>query len=177
MQLHEYRAMAKGALSEVRSVVRYRGLNTAGGWIRDPLNIPQKFAARLKSQSLGNERSEKYKGPFDPVRYIHEMAALAKDSNTGNCSELSAVAFKFLARKQVTPIEYFGVFRGGWNHAFVVLNRPSDIPLNEFAKWSVNAVVCDPLYDRSADAGFLAAWYPRMFPLTEKDIFLRICDD
>ena len=64
------------------------------------------------------------------------------------------------------------MYRGSWNHAFVVLNRDQSVPVSDFANWSRLAVVCDPLYDRAGDAGFLSAWYPRMFPLRDRDVRL-----
>ena len=35
-------------------------------------------------------------------------------------------------------------------------------------------MLCDPLYDRSADAGFLATWYPRIYPFKASDVVYRI---
>ncbi len=174
MQFSEYRRAAESAIMHVKAKVRYRGLNTAGGWIRNPFEVQEKFVARIHSQILGSRRSAAYKGGFDPVRYINELERLALDTGTGNCSELSAVAFKHLVRTNIRPIEYFGVFRGSWDHAFVVLNRPADVPIRDFAKWSYTSVICDPLYDRVADAGFLASWYPRALPLTDDDLLVRL---
>lgn len=174
MPITEYRRVAQAAIAHVKAKVRYRGLNTAGGWIRNPLEVQQKFVARVHSQILGSSRSSAYKGSFDPVRYINELERLAFDTGTGNCSELSAVAFKYLVKANVRPIEYYGVFRGSWDHAFVVLNRPANVPIREFARWSYSAVLCDPLYDRVADAGFLAPWYPKALPLSEDDLVVRL---
>lgn len=170
----DYASAAKDAITYVRSNVKYRGLNTGGGWIRNPLDVPQKFAARIDSVRKGNERSAEYRGGFNGVVYIDELEKLAKETGTGNCSELSAVAFNYLKRRGTRPIDYFGVFRGGWNHAFVILNRSADVPLHDFEKWSYDAVLCDPLYDRSADAGFLATWYPKVYPLSSRDLVYRI---
>lgn len=169
----EYSKAAQDAITHVKRNVRYRGLNTGGGWIRNPTEVQEKFYARISSQIKGALRSAEYGGSFDAELYINGVAKLAIDSNTGNCSELSAVAFLYLKAKGITPIEYFGVRRGSWNHAFVILNRDENTPVSEFATWSYQAVVCDPLYDRSADAGHLATWYGRMFPLKETDMWLR----
>lgn len=174
MTFSEYMAAAKAAVTHVRSSVRYRGLNTAGGWIRDPLNVPQKFAARIDSKIQGAQRSAQYQGRLVGEYYINEMEKLARDTNTGNCSELTAVAFNYLKARGVSPIDYFAVFRGSWNHAFVILNRDAGVPVSDFAKWSYSAVVCDPLYDRAGDAGFLATWYSRMFPLKAADVLHRV---
>jgi hypothetical protein len=174
MQHSEYVAAAHAAVAHVRANVKYRGLNTGGGWIRNPANIPQKFAARIDSLQKGKERSDQYKGGFNGELYVNEMEKLAKETQTGNCSELSAVAFNYLKLRGVRPIDYFGVFRGGWNHAFVILNRDAATPIADFAKWSYTAVLCDPLYDRAADAGFLATWYPRIHPCLAKDVMYRL---
>jgi hypothetical protein len=53
-----------------------------------------------------------------------------------------------------------------------VLNR--DATKSDFKDWSYLAVACDPLYDRSADAGNLAVWYPKMFPLKKTDVIYRV---
>jgi len=174
MEFSQYVNAANAAISYVKQNVRYRGLNTAGGWIRNPAEVPQKFAARIDSVRTGSQRSAQYSGPFDGDVYINELDRLAKETGTGNCSELSAVAFNYLRNQGVRPIDYFAVWRGSWNHAFVVLNRPADQPLARFDQWSRYAVVCDPLYDRAGDAGFLATWYPKIHPFTDKDLLRRL---
>ncbi|MBS0429734.1 MAG: hypothetical protein JSR41_20830 [Proteobacteria bacterium] len=171
----EYVKAAQRAIAHVQSTVRYRGLNTGGGWIRHPFESNQKIVARIfnvvESRSRSAARTE---GGLDRELYIDEMARAGELSNTGNCSELSAIAFRYLESREVFPIEYFTVMRGHWDHAFVVLNRDASIPVKDFASWSYQAVVCDPLYDRAADAGHLATWYPRMFPMQDQDMFWRI---
>lgn len=62
------------------------------------------------------------------------------DSNTGNCSELSAVAFLRLVKASTRPVEYYAVFRGKWNHAFLILDRDSSVPFENFRDWSSQAV-------------------------------------
>jgi hypothetical protein len=170
----EYMAAAQRAIGHVKSTVKYRGLNTGGGWIRNPADVPQKFGARIESLREGSKRSANHTGGFVPTVYIDQLDQLAKDTQTGNCSELSAVAFNYLKAQGIAPIDYFGVFRGSWNHAFVVLNRDDSIPVGDFARWSEYAIVCDPLYDRSAIAGMLAPWYPKALPLKSADLVYRI---
>jgi hypothetical protein len=174
MEFSQYVSAAKSAIAYVQQTVRYRGLNTAGGWIRHPTEMNEKVVARVASKIVGSSRSAQYSGPFDGDVYINELDRLAKETSTGNCSELSAVAFNYLRNQGVRPIDYFAVWRGAWNHAFVVLNRPADQPLARFDQWSRYAVVCDPLYDRAGDAGFLATWYPKIYPFTDKDMLRRL---
>lgn len=174
MMHSEYLTSAQLAIAYVKQQVRYRGLNTPAGWIRDPLNVVQKFDARINSLREGARMDAQYNGPFNPQVYVDNLEKLAKDTNTGNCSELSAVAFNFLKRKGTRPLELYLVFRGHWNHAFVILNRDGKAAVSDFANWSYQAVLCDPLYDRAADAGNLAIWYPRMFPMKASDLAWRI---
>ncbi|HVT93674.1 MAG TPA: hypothetical protein VHD76_12570 [Bryobacteraceae bacterium] len=174
MEHSEYLAAAQMAVDYVKQQVKYRGLNTAGGWIRNPLDVPQKFGARIKSLNEGKQMDAQYRGKFDPQVYVDGLEKLAKDSNTGNCSELSSVAFNFLKRKGTRPLELYLVFRGSWDHAFVVLNRDGKAAVSDFSTWSYQAVVCDALYDRAADAGNLAIWYPRMFPMKAADLAWRL---
>ena len=49
MHHSEYMSMANAAISHVKANVKYRGLNTAGGWIRNPTDVPQKWYARIQS--------------------------------------------------------------------------------------------------------------------------------
>ncbi|HEY7575808.1 MAG TPA: hypothetical protein VIB08_11625 [Thermoanaerobaculia bacterium] len=135
MHPSEYRSAANAAISEVKKNVKYRGLNTAGGWIRNPIDVPQKFAARIDSLQKGAD---------------------------------------YLRSQGVRPIEYFALYRGRWNHAFVVLNRDASIPMTDFSKWSEWAVACDPLYDRAEYAGYLAKWYTHALPLKSKDVIYRL---
>lgn len=169
----EYSRKAKDAIVFVQSSVRYRGTNTAAGWIRNPLEVTEKFATRLHSKYLGAQRSaDPPPGGWSHAQTVNQFDRLATDSQTGNCGELSAVAYNYLKRQGVVPLEYFAVYRGSWNHAFVLLNRDRSVPIDDFKTWSYQAVVCDPLYDRSDDACHLLRWYSRMFPLVDSDVFL-----
>jgi hypothetical protein len=172
---YAYDTAAKEALKHIRSRVRYRGLNTLGGWIRNPFEGTEKFVARLTNKVMGAVADKEYGNKkFNPDYYIEQVALVGEASNTGNCSELSAIGYLYLERTGLRPIEYFGVYRSAWNHAFIILNRPEGSTLSDLKSWSSQAVVCDPLYDRADEAGMLAIWYPRMFPLVEKDLFVRV---
>ena len=170
----EYSRAAKAAIEHVKRSVRYRGLNRVTNWIGDPLANPGlKLYAGIQNYRKGAERSAAYGGSFDAKRFIEGSAQLAIDTGTGNCGELSSIALLYLKEKDIAPLDYFGVKRGLWNHAFVILNRDDGIPVADFAAWSYQAVVCDPLYDRAADAGHLTTWYGNMFPLKKTDVWYR----
>ena len=119
-----------------------------GGWIRDPLYVPQKFAARIKSLNMASENRAavaNIEAGWD--QNVDQWIREALASQTGNCCELSAIAFRYLQRQGIRPVEFFGVYRGSWNHAFVVLNHDQSVQVRDFANWSRLAVVCDPSYD------------------------------
>ena len=171
MVFSEYLAAAKGAVEHVKGQVRYRGLNTGGGWIRHPNEVKEKFAARIYSLYLEREnRNAMANREAGWNEFVDQWIREAKTSQTGNCCELSALAFRYLQGQGIRSVEFFAAYRGSWNHAFVVLNRDQSVAVRDYATWSRLAVVCDPLYDRAANAGFLAAWYPRMFPLRDTDV-------
>lgn len=170
MVFSEYLSAAKAAVRHVQGSVRYRGLNTGGGWIRHPTELTEKFVARAGLMWLDAVTRREYAHKeANWETFVDEWRKQALSTQTGNCSELSALAYRYLQEKGIRPVEYFGVYRGSWNHAFVILNRDQSVPIHDFAKWSYRAVVCDPLYDRAGDAGFLATWYPKMFPLRDGD--------
>ena len=53
----EYLAAVKFAVAQVKSQVRYRGLNRGGGWLRDPLEVPQNLQrASLRSTRINGVR-------------------------------------------------------------------------------------------------------------------------
>ena len=86
MVFSEYLAAAKGAIAQVKSQARYRGLNTGGGWIRDPLEVPQKFAARITSLNMVRENriamANSNAGWDD---FVDQWVPEAITSQTGNC--------------------------------------------------------------------------------------------
>jgi len=65
--------------------------------------------------------------------YVDQWIREAVTSPTGNCCELSAVAFRHLQRQGIRPVEFFAVYRGSWNHPFVLLNRDQSIPVVDFS--------------------------------------------
>lgn len=174
MLFSQYLGHAKAAIKHCQGAVRYRGINTPGGWLRHPLELNNLVLAGATNFVAGRVMNAYMAPPSDRMDYVKRIATLGRISQTGNCSELSGIAFEYLDNAEIYPLDYFAVWRGRWNHAFVVLNRDASIPVKDFEKWSQRAIVCDPLYDRAADAGHLSVWYPGMFPLTSKDVWYRL---
>ncbi|PVZ70521.1 hypothetical protein [Pelagibaculum spongiae] len=83
-------------------------------------------------------------------------AALAMKSGVGNCGEMSAAAFLFLAQSNLFPLDLLHVnYRSPaqFGHAFLVIGRDGDVSLAEPWNWGESAVVCDP-------------WNNAVFPVT-----------
>ncbi len=89
-------------------------------------------------------RSSVYIGPPQQIiMNIRRMAGGAKRAACGNCGEYAAVAFDYLMLTHCPfSIEYAGYTRPG-DHAFVIINRPSDSIPNNPATWSADTLVCD----------------------------------
>jgi hypothetical protein len=61
----------------------------------------------------------------------------------GNCDELSALAFAYLAeRNTARPIEIISVVDG--DHAFVVIGRSGSSSAGNWRNWDNSVVLCDP---------------------------------
>ena len=107
MVFSEYLSAAKGAITYVKGQVRYRGLNTGGGWIRDPPYVPQKSAARIKSLNMASEnRAAMANTGAGWDQFVDQWIREALASQTGNCCELSAIAFRYLQRQGIRPVEF-----------------------------------------------------------------------
>lgn len=58
----------------------------------------------------------------------------------GNCDEHASLAFTFLERVGIRPIDYMVLP----NHAFVVIGRPASSDPTDYTTWGNEAVICDP---------------------------------
>lgn len=83
----------------------------------------------------------------------------------GNCGELSAVAFRFLAKQPLDgSVGFFSWVNG--NHEFVVAGLPSALATRNWAydpdaaprEWGGRAIWCDPWADRCFDTWKSATW-------------------
>ncbi len=83
-------------------------------------------------------------------------SALAMKSGVGNCGEMSAAAFLFLARSHLFPLDLLHVHYQSpmqFGHDFLVIGRDGETSLAEPWNWGESAVVCDP-------------WNNAIFPVT-----------
>jgi hypothetical protein len=85
-------------------------------------------------------RPQATKGKLD----IEIIAYYTEETGCGNCMEQSAVAFTYLLRLGVRPLDWMQITNG--DHAFVVVGRKSDSVDSDPESWGVDAAVCDPWY-------------------------------
>lgn len=107
--------------------------------------------ARAQARALGWK---------DVREQIEAMAAAAEANGCGNCGEQAAVAFMFLKRWPIAPIDY--VHLKDKDHDFVVIGA-TDSSSPYLTDWGLDAVVCDPwdgkvypimnIYDRMYNNG------------------------
>lgn len=81
---------------------------------------------------------------------------------TGNCDELAALAFAYLAEKagRTRPLEIFQVFGG--DHAFVVIGRRDSRTGGDMTTWNADAVICDPWAEHVCSADALGPWLDKV---------------
>src|SRR5262249_52273779 len=117
-------------------------------WKKDPMTggWKQDFVKR-STPAFNDERAK--------VRW---EALQALQARAGNCSELSAVAYKFLDEAGVRPLERVYLAAPG-DHVFTVLGRDPWSDLQDVRTWGCNAFVCDPW----ANLAFKAKDYPTLW--------------
>jgi hypothetical protein len=64
----------------------------------------------------------------------------------GNCGEQSALAFSYLKSRRIQPIDW--AHFNTRDHAFVLLNRPSDLKGHKLRESLDQVILCDPYYQK-----------------------------
>ena len=100
-------------------------------WLSSPFCV-----ARVRNQPTDNTTY---------VPFLRSVANNAIKEGCGNCGEQAAIAFIHLLDQKVGPIDY--MTRTNADHAFVVIGRTG--PVENYAAWGENAVVCDPWHGKS----------------------------
>jgi hypothetical protein len=84
---------------------------------------------------------------YDMNRTMEVWAEKAKAYGAGNCGEQSALAFSYLKRQRVQPIDW--AHFNNRDHAFVLLNRPKDLSGKRLQASLNQVILCDPYYQRT----------------------------
>jgi hypothetical protein len=82
---------------------------------------------------LSGERRERLR--------VRESARRAMRSGCGNCYEQASLAYTYLEKQGIRPIDLFQL--KALDHVFVVIGRTGDTPA-KVSSWGAGAVVCDP---------------------------------
>ena len=152
-----YLQQAQAAVSYVKSKMSLGAGNN--GW--------DLLTSGLDSAGCVTGMRESYKTAFwhgaSPAEQIRVAALWAEQSGCGNCGEQSAVAYQWLLRQGVAPVEYMN-FKPPKDHAFVVLGRQPGSDVARPATWGPAAVVCDPWTNKSYLASQLHQEWPGGIP-------------
>lgn len=169
---------ANEAVSYVKNKMPYGSVNNPGDWVSKALVGPFISAykqARGFKEGVIPELKELSKTagqlPKDE-RNLLMMEVWAKHAlkmKAGNCGVQAALAFQFLrTEKKIFPIEVMQLRHK--NHGFVILGRPADTDLENFADWTKDAILCDPWRHNTGIAAQLVTWFNE----TKVDLVCRV---
>jgi hypothetical protein len=143
-------ANAQDAVEYVRQQMKVVSTNRVGD---PPLNQNTEKAADQVSDAFAKLKSE-YSSDIE----FGPTAALAQATlafRIGNCANLAALAFAFLAERDTArPLELLLVDDG--DHDFVVLGRTVDSP--NWTTWNKEAVICDAWSEKVVLQSHMGAW-------------------
>lgn len=165
MTQQEYTKAAADGVAYVKKVVRFGSGNNPGDVIVKRLLIGNVVWPYFMSTMRDWEDRELAKRRTNfpaltaraPRQALGILADAADNFGVGNCGEQSALAFTYLEKRNIRPIEWMEFTDE--SHAFVILGRRAGTNLANFAEWSYGAALCDPWRPGSGIAGMLALWY------------------
>lgn len=140
--------LARQAVLYTRLVMRTGASNKAGDVLvssltSSPFGLGFSSLACVPLSRVAEDATAKH-GDTAALDRIRNMASVARFAGCGNCGEQAAVAFMWLLKKKVAPIEYMQ--RTTVDHAFVVIGRSAGGPPEN---WGEACVICDP-WDENA---------------------------
>lgn len=147
--LQENVAAAAAAANYTNAVLRHGAVNRPEGVFQVAGALVCMTPTRVFGAQTENQRRAHLQARLTGNQ-LQEILALGEASvqrGCGHCGEMSAVAFRFLYDRRVTPIDY--VQATNFDHAFVVVGRAirDDVPEAQQmdpAQWGPAAAVCDP---------------------------------
>lgn len=121
----------------------------AAQWVEDILKLKprESLGEELKFiYYIEGQRQQVY-SPENAMLYIyHKVGEHAGQMKSGNCGEQAALAFVYLLKHNVLPLDFCKVKNG--DHAFVVIGRSKESNPNDLKTWG-NAVICDPFNNQA----------------------------
>lgn len=118
-------------------------------WVEDILALKPRanLSEELIFVSYIEEQRQQVYFPENAMLYIyHKVAEHASGMKSGNCGEQTALAFIYLLKHNVLPLDFCKVKNG--DHAFVVIGRSKEGNPNDLKTWG-NAVICDPFNNQA----------------------------
>jgi len=145
-------------LNAGREAVAYVKSKVKAGAANNPFKLQSSVAGQIRAMDalLKTRRGEdqtidaKFINPADGLRLAQALSENAERYGGGNCGEQSAVAYIFLRRRAVLPVDW-AQFTDK-DHAFVIIGRssagsyaPADVSKQP---WFAGAVICDAYWGR-----------------------------
>jgi hypothetical protein len=169
---------AREAVNYVKSSMPYGSVNSAGDWVSKGLVGP--FISAYKQfrgynegiipelKELSKTASALPKEDRNLIM-VEVWAKHAKKMKAGNCALQAALAFDFLRKeKKIFPVEMMQLRNK--DHGFVILGRPAETDLENFADWTKDAILCDPWRHNVGIAAQLVTWFHE----TKVDLVCRV---
>lgn len=120
-----------GNLEWAEKAVRYTRERMSYGWLGNKV-------CTSVSRWFGRQSGER-----NMCDFIRSWASRALRAGCGNCAEQAAIAFMYLVRSGIVPVDYMG-FVQQVDHAFVVIGRAHNSSIGNVSTWGQCAVICDP---------------------------------
>ena len=117
----------------------YRGSPTAFERTKNPQHINQVDRCVISLRSQWKQIKPK---STSALATISALARLARRMGCGNCEDMASVAFDYLYRQGVKPLDLMNLV--GTSHAFVIIGRSQNSKLAEPKNWGGDSYVCDP---------------------------------
>ena len=131
--------MGNGANSYVQSKMK---LGAANNYLNPNMwfNEVETKSCVLQARA---EISSMYKGKtVSIIEYTLKKAAILENTGCGNCHEQASLAFAWLIKNRVGPIEIMHFSNA--DHVFCVLNRSILTKVENPDQWNEDSVYCDP---------------------------------
>jgi hypothetical protein len=126
--------------------------------IRQLLAMDRLLATR---KAIDSDEETGFVAEEDALRRIQVWADDVMKKHGGNCGEQSALAFQFLRKKGIKPLDWAHFLHR--DHAFVLIGRPSadsHITVGSPPDWVRDLVICDPWKGRAGYLLEMLAEYP-----------------
>lgn len=159
--IHDWQRNLRAASDAVRHVRKKMDIGTSNKFLANLTGGPAALFCVAESRDrimtdLAQQSPNIKREGTDPMRaMVDTWAYWADHYGCGNCGEHSAMAFVYLRRYQVFPIDWMEI--DAMTHGFVVIGRAGVTNPADASTWNSEAVVCDP-YKNEATVASRCSW-------------------